>query len=197
MTTRDEQTGLMNFGAFTFVVDHVVRRASRAGECATVLSIKIATDTRKGRTSSTPDSASIYTIARMLRSDLRGEDVVARLAEHEFGVALPDTDVDGGEMVVGWITAQLAAKGLGAADSHDPEVIVGRATFEPTNGPVEVSELLDAARASRTGPSRVLGHAGPDARDVVGGGQAVVDRRSAGSRSPARRHLRALRSREA
>lgn len=187
MTTRDDQTGLMNLGAFTFVVDHVVRRASRAGECATILSIGIGTSTgagRPGRPVPPPSSSTVYRVARMLRTELRGEDVIARLGTREFGVALPDTDAGQGEIVVGWIQSLLAGE-----DGSDPlgEVVsVGRVTFEPTRGPVPAEALLDAARGSRGGPSSLSGDDAPAER--------ASD--ASPSRGGGRRHLRPLRSPE-
>ncbi len=196
MTTRDDQTGLMNFGAFAFVVDHVVKRASRSGECATVLSIRIEEHGAERRGSGAPDPAAVYQVARMLRTELRGEDVVARVGDREFGVALPDTDAEHAEVVVGWIgdklAGQAAAKGGGTARAY----VVGRATFEPTHGPVPAEALLEAARSSVEGPSHVAGREGRQAREGGGAGEPSWGE-GASRRSTSRRHLRPLRTRDA
>lgn len=182
----------MNFGAFAFVVDHVVKRSSRAGECATVLSIRIEAASPGRRGSGAPDPASVYKVARMLRTELRGEDVVARVGAREFGVALPDTDAEQAEVVVAWIVEKLASFGRGAGEACE-SYAVGRATFEPTNGPVPAEQLLEAARASVAGPAHVEGRV---AR--VGVSRAALGRPEDARRDePARRHLRALRARDA
>jgi hypothetical protein len=191
MTTRDEQTGLMNLGAFTFVVDHVVRRASRAGECATLLSLAMCGSSDRPRRATTLD-VPVYRVARLLRTELRGEDVVARLGDLEFGIALPDTDGEGGEIVVAWLTSQLVDQGLLNVDAPEPAILIGRATFEPTQGPVGAGELLEAARASTDGPSAVVGRALPPVREAVG----ALERGGSDGRGAPRRHLRSLRTRE-
>lgn len=196
MTTRDDQTGLMNFGAFTFVVDHVVKRASRAGECATVLSIQLGTDLAAPGGEDRPDPAAVYHVARMLRTELRGEDVVARVADREFGVALPDTDAEQGEIVVGWITAKLAEREVGASRPGARGCVVGRATFEPTHGPVPAELLLGAARASLTGPSHVEGNEGRGDRGTGADRGPVAAQRGRSGRVAGRRHLRSLRARD-
>lgn len=195
VTTRDDQTGLMDLGAFTFVVDHVVKRAARSGECATVLSITLEADSpgeRAGQAarsaSSAPatSSAAIYYAVRMLRTELRAEDVVARIGDREFGVALPETDADQGEIVAAWITEMLDAGPIAGTS-----VTVGRTTFDPTGGAVSCEMLLSAARASCTGPSHVTG-AGETPLAPRRAPEAPADR----IRLAGRRHLRPLRSAE-
>ncbi len=179
VTTRDDQTGLMNMGAFGYVVDHVLRRAGRAGECATVLSIAL-----DARGSPGPDPAAVYRVARVLRTELRGEDVVARIGESEFAVALPDTDATAGEVVVAWIEAKLAEHEKDALPSTST-VAIGRATAEPAGAPLTVEALLDAARASIGRPSLLRGELGADPP------LRALQRRAAGRRQP---YLRSVRS---
>lgn len=195
MTTRDDQTGLMNFGAFAFVVDHVVKRASRSGECATVLSIRIEEADGARRGSGAPDPAAVYRVARMLRTELRGEDVVARVGDREFGVALPDTDAEQAEIVVGWIGDKLATSAGTAVGAPARTYLVGRATFEPTNGPVAAEVLLEAARVSTAGPSHVAGSEARAGRGVSSGDSARAEGGS--RRASSRRHLRPLRAKDA
>jgi GGDEF domain-containing protein len=195
LTTRDDQTGLMNLGAFTFVVDHVVRRASRSGECATLLSIAVDLPEAAGAGRDERDPVPVYRVARILRTELRGEDVVARIAPLEFGVALPDTNADGGEIVVDWIVTHLHQHGIGAVGGDGPGVLIGRATFEPTHGPVDAVEILAAARQSRSGPSHVVGR-DPRTKDTSAPRLArdeVAERRTLGEWTASRRHLRAVR----
>lgn len=196
MTTRDDQTGLMNLGAFAFVVDHVVRRATRAGECATVLSIAIG-EAASGRNVAPPSTSTIYRVARMLRTELRGEDVIARLGLREFGVALPDTDRSQGEIVVAWITSLLT--GADGGEAVDEPVSIGRVTFEPTQGPVAADALLAAARLSRSGPSSLTGTTGAPQEGARPDVAKSRDPRSRDGepRDGARRHLRSLRSPDA
>lgn len=196
VTTRDDATGLMNASAFTFVVDHVIRRASRSGEFATVLLLLLDHAPRPVTTPEAMDSASIFRIARLLRTELRGEDVVARLAEAEFGVALPDTDADGGEIVVGWLAAQFAELGANGGVPSGTSVAIGRATFEPIAGPVKAERLLEAARGSFEGPCSVLGTSPAEGRQALAGSAGANRATPAGS-GPERRHLRALGSRDA
>jgi len=200
MTTRDEQTGLMNLGAFSFVLDHVIRRSSRAGECATVLSIVVPSLPRSAMAKANlgtglGDAAVVYRVARLLRTELRGEDVVARIGDREFGVALPDTDADGGETVVSWIASQLIEDGLSVGDQSTPSVVIGRSTFDPSCGPIGAAEILKAARESIAGPSHVTGTQAPPAADepaVIP--QGTKARRGDSSEGPTtqRRHLRSL-----
>ena len=192
MTTRDDQTGLMNLGAFSFVVDHVVRRATRAGECATILSIGIG-DYAGGRNVAPPSTSTVYRVARMLRTELRGEDVIARLGPREFGVALPDTDGSQAETVVAWITSLLT--GADGGEALDEPVSVGRVTFEPTQGPVATDALLAAARQSRSGPSSLTGSPARAPEETLGSRGGA--RREGAPRDGAPRHLRSLRSPEA
>jgi hypothetical protein len=167
----------MNLDAFGYVVDHVVRRANRSGECVTVVCIGLEAPGSAG-----PDPAALYRVARVLRSELRGEDVVARVGEAEFAVALPDTDASAGEVVVAWIEAKLAEHDAQAPGGPSP-VVIGRATLEPEGGLVKVEELLDAARASTRGPSSLHGVL-PAARPI-----RTLPGRPAGRRQA---HLRAL-----
>ncbi len=185
----------MNFGAFAFVVDHVVKRSSRSGECATVLSIRI--EEGEGRRGSgAPDPAAVYKVARMLRTELRGEDVVARVGGREFGVALPDTDAEQAEVVVAWIVDKLGARPGPSDGEVERRFVVGRATFEPTHGAVAAEALLEAARASVDGPSHVAGREGRAGQPTAGRGAAPA-RREEPDRGASRRHLRALRARDA
>jgi hypothetical protein len=169
----------------------VIRRASRAGECATILAIKM-TVPKAEVAKSDADPVAVYRVARILRTELRGEDVVARLAPLEFGVALPDTNADGGEIVVNWITAQLLEHGIGGSGADDPTVSIGRATFEPTYGPVDAAELLAAARRSHGGPSHLVGQEGR--QPIEAPQDELAARRSLGEWTASRRHLRPIRS---
>ena len=73
--------------------------------------------------------------------------------------------------------------------------LIGRATFEPTHGPVDAVEILAAARQSRSGPSHVVGR-DPRTKDTSAPRLArdeVAERRTLGEWTASRRHLRAVR----
>jgi hypothetical protein len=152
----------------------------------------------------------------MLRTELRGEDVVARVGDREFAIALPDTDADQGEIVAGWIGAKLSGDdradagptgptnltdinhvpGLVAVGGGAPGFSVGRVTFEPSGGPVATAALLAAARSSTSGPSHLAGELGAVASEAAGGRVDARGQGGATGRSTGRRHLRSLRARD-
>jgi diguanylate cyclase (GGDEF)-like protein len=85
----------------------------------------------------------IRTMGRVLREEMRAEDVVARLGGDEFGLLLPDTDLEGGVAFAERVRVAIAATPL--TDGHPPvhrTVSIGLAVL---NAHDDLSSLITRA----------------------------------------------------
>ena len=86
----------------------------------------------------------IRTMGRVLREQMRAEDVVARLGGDEFGLLLPDTDLDGGLAFAERLRAAIAATPL--TDGSPPvhrTASVGLAVLNPHDDLVSLIDRAD------------------------------------------------------
>lgn len=94
---RDSQTGLYNLTYFRGRIDEEVRRAARYGREITFIHLKL----KKTKTIEEGEYINcIGIISQVLKESIRDYDVVARTGREEISILLPETNADGGEMLV-------------------------------------------------------------------------------------------------
>jgi diguanylate cyclase (GGDEF)-like protein len=109
--------------------------------------------------------ALLKTIAKISTSAAqRPADFTARLGGEEFGVLLPDTDLEGALTVAENIRSAVEAARIADGDGRDPgsaTVSIGAASWNPSNGGTTVdfiakaNENLDAAK--NAGRNKIVG----------------------------------------
>jgi diguanylate cyclase (GGDEF)-like protein len=170
--TRDALTGVYNRGFFDETLAALLARSRRTGSPVTLLMIDI--DHFKQLNDAYGHGAgdqALAAVASVLMASSRAADVVCRYGGEEFGVLLPDTELESGRHLAERISAAVPA-GLarhGARWSGRPvTVTIGLASF-PTEAATadELVQLADrrlyAGKAG--GRNRVVssGHEGPGA----------------------------------
>lgn len=140
----DAKTGLLNAGTWRKEASAEVNRASRTRARVAVALIDIDfLKTFNDAYGHLAGDNALAMVAGLLRSMLRGDDIVGRFGGDEFAVLFPETDADHAQAVMERLRAQIASTVINpGADAADPllhcTVSVGLAAL-----PGEVASLTD------------------------------------------------------
>jgi diguanylate cyclase len=100
-------------------------------------------------------------VAQVLRSNIKGRDIAARLGGEEFGVLLPETSADGavalGKQIRAWVSSGRIKRASGEGTIGQVTVSVGVAVGKQGESLESLMERADAAlySAKRAGRNRV------------------------------------------
>jgi diguanylate cyclase (GGDEF)-like protein len=155
----DYLTGLANSRAFYDAAQLESRRAQRYGGSFTLMYLDVddlrAVNERFGHP---VGDALLRSVATMLRSRMRGTDVVARLGADHFAILLPETDAEAAHGVLRKLEAVLT--GISEKGPWTSGFSVGAASFMVPPESVEdalnrAEDLMYAARRTPAGAGRV------------------------------------------
>jgi len=161
VSDTDELTGLYNMRAFTMVLSRNFKQAMRYSHKLSIVmldcdNLKQVNDTH-GHESG---NRLLQHVARTIRSELRGSDVLARYGGDEFIALLPETDAGGAREMGERIRRSIEMSRL---DVHGTDVIstvsIGIASFPDDGGSLEmIMEKADKAMyyAKERGRNRVV-----------------------------------------
>ena len=161
VSDTDELTGLYNMRAFTMVLSRNFKQAMRYSHKLSIVmldcdNLKQVNDTH-GHESG---NRLLQHVARTIRSELRGSDVLARYGGDEFIALLPETDAGGAREMGERIRRSIEMSRL---DVHGTDVIstvsIGIASFPEDGGSLElIMEKADKAMyyAKERGRNRVV-----------------------------------------
>jgi len=161
VSDTDELTGLYNMRAFTMVLSRNFKQAMRYSHKLSIVmldcdNLKQVNDTH-GHESG---NRLLQHVARTIRSELRGSDVLARYGGDEFIALLPETDASGAREMGERIRRSIEMSRL---DVHGTDVIstvsIGIASFPDDGGSLEmIMEKADKAMyyAKERGRNRVV-----------------------------------------
>jgi diguanylate cyclase (GGDEF)-like protein len=160
----DELTGVMRRAAGISALDHEVARARRQKMPLSVAfvdvdGLKEANDKRGHRAG----DELLRTLAAILKSSLRAQDLVLRYGGDEFVCVLPDTVADAARAKMSWVATEAESKGIAFS--------VGVSQFERSDDVVSLLGRADTemyAVKARRGKIRDL------RLGVVGGGSKTV-----------------------
>lgn len=159
LATTDVLTGLPNHGAMVATLDHELERAHRYNRPFCLLFIDVdhfkAVNDAYGH--SVGDEA-LREFTTVLRTALRGSDVVGRWGGEEFMAILPETDLDAASEVAERMRGKAAGHALALASGHMLTCSVGIACFpEDGSDRSSVIEMADRAMyaAKRLGRNQV------------------------------------------
>ncbi|NKF22140.1 GGDEF domain-containing protein [Solimonas marina] len=159
--TTDELTGLLNRRAFFDEAARVLSRVQRSGSPAVLLMIDV--DRFKAINDTHGHAVGDRVLAAMKRfiePRLRSGDLLARLGGEEFGVLLPDADVDAAQEIAERVRCAIA--------EADFETVVGCAVkltasigLAPVDGMSTIHQAVDRAdqamyRAKQLGRNRLI-----------------------------------------
>lgn len=160
----DAKTGLLNAGTWRKEASAEVSRASRTGVRVAVALIDIdCLKTINDAYGHLAGDNALAMIASLLRSMLRGDDIVGRFGGDEFAVLFPQTDADHAHTVLEQLRAEIASTVINpGADPADPPlhctVSVGLAALPGEAASLtDILALADSAlyRAKNSGRDRV------------------------------------------
>jgi diguanylate cyclase (GGDEF)-like protein len=127
----DHLTGLANRREFERVMEREVALTERHGRTLTVMLLDVDNlkkiNDRKGHSAG---DAALRLVAQELQRVVRASDVCGRIGGDEFGVAMPETDLQRAREVVRRLRAAIQAMNLGAKSTDSVEVSVGLATWK-------------------------------------------------------------------
>ncbi|MCL7963361.1 MAG: GGDEF domain-containing protein [marine benthic group bacterium] len=175
LSANDGLTGLLNRHAFEDRWSGEVARARRYGRPISIAAIDI--DYFKHFNDTHGHAAgdlALQSVARVIRSRVRGGDFVARLGGEEFVVALPETNTAAALRVAEQLREAVANHKIALPGGRTPESVtisIGVASW-PDHGE-EVTRLLDRAD-DRLYEAKLAG------RDQVKGPQQRIEREVAG-----------------
>ncbi len=114
VTIHDRVTGLYNRRHFTDALDQLHRLSVRGGWPYAILVLDVDGLARVNETRGRPAGDRLLRlIGREIRAAVRGTDVVARVGDDEFAVALPEADLASGERVAEKVRRRISGLGEG------------------------------------------------------------------------------------
>ncbi|AOY00424.1 sensor domain-containing diguanylate cyclase [Jeongeupia sp. USM3] len=161
----DALTGIANRRRFDQVLAGELARARRYGEhaCAAIIDIDYFKRVNDVHGHPAGDAALVY-LADMISLSIRDTDLFARLGGEEFGLLLPQTGIDGAQLLLERLRAAIAAGQF----VHDGKAIpltisIGYAAAHPDEGPESLLQRADTAlyAAKQGGRNRVCMAADP------------------------------------
>jgi diguanylate cyclase (GGDEF)-like protein len=180
----DHLTGLANRREFERIMEREVALAERHDRKLSLLMIDLDNLKRiNDRQGHRAGDAALKLVSQQLQRVVRTSDICARIGGDEFGVAMPETDLDRGQEVASRLRAALREASLAARSPEPIEVSMGLTAWRPgqdwqTAYEVADSDLYEdkkrrkevrgAATRARHAPAiRILGRTG---RPRVAGG---------------------------
>ena len=161
LASTDGLTGLLNRRRFIELADRELARAARSDSPVTLLlldidRLKLVNDT----CGHAAGDSVLGSVADVCRRELRPFDVVGRLGGDEFGVLLPDADLDQGLQVAERLRREIGKlAGAVLQDAAGATVSIGACTAQAKGGD-GIDALLDSA-------DRALYRAKDDGRDRI------------------------------
>src|ERR1700736_1929438 len=180
----DHLTGLANRREFERIMEREVALAERHDRKLSLLMIDLDNLKRiNDRQGHRAGDAALKLLAQQLQRVVRTSDICARIGGDEFGVAMPETDLDRGQEVASRLRAALREASLAARSPEPIEVSMGLTAWRPGQDWQTAYEVADGdlyddkrrrkevrrapAQARRAPAIRILGRTGP--RRVAGG----------------------------
>jgi len=143
---HDPLTGFVNRQALSLLVEYAIARARRDGDCLTLLWFDIAGMNEINNAFGKPiGDRAIIEFGELLRSELRGSDVVARIGDDEFGVLLAGTDELQAPVVINHLTSVVRQRNASTSEPFQLHAVVTRASFEPSSTLLTLNALLGEA----------------------------------------------------
>src|SRR5947209_11434194 len=128
----DHLTGLANRREFERIMEREVALAERHDRKLSLLMIDLDNLKRiNDRQGHRAGDVALKLVAQQLQRVVRTSDICARIGGDEFGVAMPETDLDRGQEVASRLRAALREASLAARSPESIEVSMGLTTWRP------------------------------------------------------------------
>ncbi len=128
----DHLTGLANRREFERIMEREVALAERHDRELSLLMIDLDNLKRiNDRQGHRAGDAALKLLAQQLQRVVRTSDICARIGGDEFGVAMPETDLDRGQEVASRLRAALREASLAASSPEPIEVSMGLTAWRP------------------------------------------------------------------
>ena len=140
----DHLTGLANRREFERIMEREVALAERHSRQLSVMMIDLDNLKRiNDRQGHSAGDAALRLVAQQMQRVVRASDICARIGGDEFGVAMPETNLDRAREVAARLRAAVSQAGL-AARSPDPiEVSMGLTAWRPGQDWQAAYEVVD------------------------------------------------------
>jgi diguanylate cyclase (GGDEF)-like protein len=163
----DHLTGLANRREFERIMEREVAQAERHNRQLSVMMIDLDNLKRiNDRQGHRAGDVALKLVARPLVRPVRTSDVCARMGGDEFGVAMPETDLERAREVASRLRAALEAASLAAGIPEPIEVSIGLTAWRPGQDWQAACEVVDREMyedkrrrkgAKQLAPIRILG----------------------------------------
>ena len=141
----DHLTGLANRREFERIMEREVALAERHDRKLSLLMIDLDNLKRiNDRQGHRAGDVALKLVAQQLQRVVRTSDICARIGGDEFGVAMPETDLDRGQEVASRLRAALREASLAARSPESIEVSMGLTTWRPGQDWQTAYEVADS-----------------------------------------------------
>ena len=153
LSWQDKPTGLFSFSWFQQALEREVSRSVRYDQSCTILWLSLDLEHLRKQSAHVENTDPAYIwrfVADLASAAVRDTDTVARRpGEFSVAILLPQSDVEGGNIVIARLSERLAKEKLEIAGSDPIEVqFRQRAVSFPADGST-AAELLDAIQVHR------------------------------------------------
>jgi diguanylate cyclase (GGDEF)-like protein len=140
----DHMTGLANRREFERIMEREVALAERHKRKLTLMMIDVDNLKRiNDRHGHRAGDSALRLVAQQLQRVVRTSDICARIGGDEFGVAMPETELDSAREVGSRLQAAVRAAGLAARSIEPVEVSIGVAAWRAGQDWQAVYEVAD------------------------------------------------------